>query len=71
VLQIDVDRSECDHRKGRNEIVDKDILEGLLGRSELEHLDLCVYLKQNKKRRDPREKKSPYVSSMFERSFVY
>ena len=40
MLQIDADRFGFDHRKGRNEIFDKDIVEGLLARLEWEHLDL-------------------------------
>jgi hypothetical protein len=32
VLQTDTDTSECDHRKGENEIDDKDIVEDLLSK---------------------------------------
>ena len=40
VLQIDTDMSECGHHKGRHQIVDKDITEGLLTRMEWEHQNL-------------------------------
>ena len=39
VLQIDTDTSECDHRKGENEIDDKDIVEDLISKQGWEHLD--------------------------------
>jgi hypothetical protein len=39
VLQIDIDKSECDHRKGQNEIDNKDIVEDLLSKQGWEHLD--------------------------------
>jgi hypothetical protein len=39
VFQIDVDTSECDHRKVQHEIDDKDIVEDFLGRMAWEHLD--------------------------------
>ncbi len=39
VFQIDVDTSECDHRKGHNEIDDKDHVEDFLTRLEWEHQD--------------------------------
>ena len=34
------DTSECGHRQGQDEIVDKDIVEGLPARLEWEHQDL-------------------------------
>jgi hypothetical protein len=39
VLKIDADTSECDHRKGQNEIDDKGIVEDLLSKQGWEHLD--------------------------------
>jgi hypothetical protein len=39
VIQIDDDTSECDHRKGPNEIDDKDIVEDLLSKQGWEYLD--------------------------------
>ena len=39
VLQIDADTSECDHRKGQNEIDEKGIVEDLLSKQGWEHLD--------------------------------
>ena len=39
VLQIDTDTSECDHRKGENEIDYKDIVEDFLSKQGWEHLD--------------------------------